>query len=439
MLCCVIFSCCARNDLAHVFNSPMIQLTTSLSLSFSSHLVLYTHTYIIANTHKKSCDVPPNECPHRGCLDTRKLLLHVQSCPYSNSHRSCPMKGCNETKKLLAHYHKCKVVRSMKQEEEEVDGGGAAAAASCLVCSLLGRYAKTMMEREEELSSMKFENNDNVHVARTSLLTQTLEGNNNEASYYSDENNNNIERKGSGLLMPPPPPRTTTISSSNYSNDEWNMPSSSSAAMNGCTTSSKLAALATVASVLSPCASIGSANSSLLGKSVDSSNVHAPFPILRRNNHNNNNISREGDEESTTRMVQTTVSDEEVIIPTTTTTTNGNINRRRRRAESYDERKTRVKFAPGVITKQFYFDTAIEEHQHHNTHPSSPSSRPRSASDCSAQSSNRPRSASDCSSDNSGSSVSGSEHLLSMDHHRDTCETIDEEGSMLEQPVFDME
>src|SRR5210317_2173347 len=103
---------------------PMIQIH-HLSLSRSPHLTSRAHTCKYhCHTHKKSCDLPPNECPHRGCLDTKKLLLHVQSCPDISNGRPCLMKGCNETKKLLAHYHKCKDVR-MKQEEENGGGEGA--------------------------------------------------------------------------------------------------------------------------------------------------------------------------------------------------------------------------------------------------------------------------------------------------------------------------
>lgn len=120
-------------------------------------------------------------------------------------------------------------------------------------------------------------------------------------------------------------------------------------------------------------------------------------------------------------------SSEQLVIPT------GNTNNRRRpRAESFDERKTRVKFAPGVTTTYFNAESPLPYNQNqYNEQQQQQLSSP-----------NRPRSAS-CSSVGGNSTDSGN----SSDGMGGNCETIVEEGVFVqqqkeqqaEQPIFDMD
>jgi hypothetical protein len=90
--------------------------------------------------HAQTCD-DGELCPHTQCPETRVLLQHVQTCPSaSNPSAPCPTayKGCNESRKLLAHYQKCKELRT----QQTLMGKHCPPKGSCLVCSLMARYAK---------------------------------------------------------------------------------------------------------------------------------------------------------------------------------------------------------------------------------------------------------------------------------------------------------
>lgn len=372
--------------------------------------------------HAQNCS--NGTCPHRGCYETKLLLLHVKSCSVGSGlggsssmamiQPPCSVKGCNETRKLLAHYHKCKAMRMNQQQQGATQQQQGATQQqqqqqpdqSCLICSLMARHAKSMLEREESLS-----------------LQQQLDHDIND--------------------MPPPPPRSVGMQSTmememmNDHNDnapcqeESTTPSSSS----------KLAALASIASVLSPNISstppTSNTTASYLSKSVPNNNTItaavAVAPILRKNSRDSVPSSYNGGETG---------------MPTRKT--NSIKHRRRPRAESYDERKTRVKFAPGVFTtggslkrqNNHYFDTnnnnnngmhecgeAEEEpmqHQHEEMQYQMLHSSP-----------TRPRSASLGSHNTASSTSDSSEH---------DCETIAEEGMFgnsseqsSEQPIFDMD
>ena len=269
----------------------------------------------------------------------------------------------------------------------------------------MARHAKSMLEREESLS-----------------LQQQLDHDIND--------------------MPPPPPRSVGMKSTmememmNDHNDnapcqeESTTPSSSS----------KLAALASIASVLSPNISstppTSNTTASYLSKSVPNNNTTAAVavaPILRKNSRDSVPSSYNGGETG---------------MPTRKT--NSIKHRRRPRAESYDERKTRVKFAPGVFTtggslkrqNNHYFDTnnnnnngmqecgeaeePMQQQQHEEMQYQMLHSSP-----------TRPRSASLGSHNTASSTSDSSEH---------DCETIAEEGMFgnsseqsPEQPIFDMD
>jgi hypothetical protein len=96
--------------------------------------------------HAQNCH--SENCPYPQCTETQTLLEHVQSCPVSTKPTSpCPTscKGCNETRKLLAHYHKCKEIRSNQSTTQSKHPQQS----SCLVCSLMARYAKNVTIKQQ--------------------------------------------------------------------------------------------------------------------------------------------------------------------------------------------------------------------------------------------------------------------------------------------------
>ncbi|KAL7481076.1 hypothetical protein ACHAW6_006753 [Cyclotella cf. meneghiniana] len=108
--------------------------------------------------HSQSCHL--KSCPHPHCSDTKYILSHVQACPTSsNPSCSCPtcFKGCNETRKLLAHYQKCKDLRS---RQNTAQGKQYPQQTTCLVCSLMARYAKNIADKSP---------NKNAHIASATM------------------------------------------------------------------------------------------------------------------------------------------------------------------------------------------------------------------------------------------------------------------------------
>lgn len=327
--------------------------------------------------HAQNCRLSKEKCPHRGCSETKLLLVHVKTCP-AGPDFPCPTqcRGCNETRKLLAHYRRCKDIRI-----KQVGLGrrsGLQPDQSCLVCSLMSRYAKSMMDRTKASSQGK--SNVASLLSAASFLSSSAEGkfsverslaNFTEQSRLSPTLKHPAKRSLSMTLMPPPPPR-----SRNSSNESFGSPPSPSTLMQS--------RIVTVAAITDPrtLAQNRLSDPSLLGKSVDS--VTVPFPILKQSS----------------RKIEVTDEELGVVIPSPT----------RQRAGSYDERKSRVKFAPNIITsKQYYFNE--QEEQSDNT------TRPRSAS-CSNMGHN-----------DSNASLSSTPG----------CETIAEEQMEHEETVFHMD
>ncbi len=175
----------------------------------------------IISTHHKNCRLP--NCPHRGCTDTKPLLLHVKIC-IAGPNFPCPAKykGCNEARKLMAHYRKCKDVRSRQQQQttglvgrqlhRPTDQG------SCLVCSLMARYAKSMMERtaaishhDNNLSSQLKNDHSTAATTTTTITSSIIDGkvitDENGLANFATHHPFHPKRSPSMTLMPPPPPR----------------------------------------------------------------------------------------------------------------------------------------------------------------------------------------------------------------------------------------
>lgn len=205
---------------------------------------------------------------------------------------------------------------------------------SCLVCSLMARYAKNAADRHR---SPGRSNNT------ASLLADALSSNsclpagakfNVEKSFATNfptqkASSNGVVRKPSfgrtpsAQLMPPPPPRHSSVLSSNNpgtsNNESWvESPPRPSMLMHS--------KIVQIAAITDPESKESLSDASMLGKSVDSSVV--PFPILRNS------------------------SKEELVVPAPPP-------QRRVRAESYDER--RVKFA-ATVTSRHYYTAPQEEH-----------------------------------------------------------------------------
>lgn len=127
-------------DSASATEHYMIQLQLYL-ISFAYFLLPTYHLSNRQNCHSENC-------PYPQCTETQTLLEHVQSCPVSTNPTSpCPTscKGCNETRKLLAHYHKCKEIRSNQSNTQSKHPQQS----SCLVCSLMARYAKNVTIKQQ--------------------------------------------------------------------------------------------------------------------------------------------------------------------------------------------------------------------------------------------------------------------------------------------------
>lgn len=296
--------------------------------------------------HAQNCRQTDGTCPHRGCPETKLLLTHVKTCPAGPDFR-CPTrcKGCNETRKLLAHYRRCKDMR-MKQ----VGLGrrsGLQPDQSCLVCSLMARYAKSVMDRTNKNCISQGKNN---HVA--SLRSSSPDGKFNVgkglATFPEKETVvstvKNPKRTPSMTLMPPPPPRCRSTPAS--PTVELGLAQASSGTP---PSPSQFDAIAAMSHVSDP---------SLLSKSVDS-NVRIPFPILRHSR----------------KVVE--AADDEMVVPGPVHATFA----RRQRAESYDEQKTHVvKFAPTIITSKQYYSDGHNEEQPMPPSQNGNNARPRSVS-----------------------------------------------------------
>ena len=271
---------------------------------------------------------------------------------------------------------------------------------SCLVCSLMARYAKSKMEcsTKNNVASLLSSSADGKFNVERSLANLS------DQAPMSPTVKQYPRRTPSMTLMPPPPPRSRAIPISspslsagidrNGSDESFGSPPNSYQLMH-----SKIAAVAAITDPRTSTDRSRLSDPSLLGKSVDSS-VSVPFPILKHPSRDN------------------VVSGEDLVVPGHSNTT---ASIRRQRAESYDERKSpsRVKFAPNLIaSKQYYLhdEPGIQsEPMPHDEHEHN--ARPRSAS-CSVMGRN----------DSSASLASNN-----------GCETIAEESVENEEPVFDME
>lgn len=341
--------------------------------------------------HAQNCRLSDDVCSHRGCGETKRLLAHVRTCPAAGRPNfPCPAncKGCNETRKLLAHYRRCKDMR-LKQ----VGSGrrsGSQPDQSCLVCSLMARYAKGVMDKGKGGQGSGGGSGRN---GVTSLLCNSTDGKfkverelanfpvvvdrgaatrcvaiPTAASSAASSSPISIpipRRTPSMTLMPPPPPRLQSSSpvETNMSNESFDgtPPTHSSSQF----MDPKLASVASALTNLST--PVKRSSCSMMrddddddndpslqhhGNSADNSSstaVRIPFPILR--NHRADIAMKE---------------QERLVVPgqpSNNTTMMRSATLGRQRSVSYDERKPRVKFSPTIICKRYYNNNHFDENK----------------------------------------------------------------------------
>lgn len=321
--------------MAHLTRTGKLSPGRALGFAYhnpSDHLCLIFVHHLMLHHFFQNCRQPQGACSHRGCDDTKLLLVHVKTCP-AGPNFPCPSstKGCNETRKLLAHYRRCKDLR-LKQVGLGRRTNGMQPDQSCLVCSLMARYAKNMADRHRSSGRVNNAASLLADALSSSLGSSTGAKFNvekdfaNTSSFPTQEARNGVrkpsfERTLSAQLMPPPPPRHASVSSNPGICEHLDSPPAPSMLMHS--------NIVKVAAITDPESKEILVDANMLGKSVDSSVI--PFPILR-------NSSKEGSFA------------DELVVPA---------HQRRVRAESYDERK--VKFA-ATITSRHYYPAPQEEH-----------------------------------------------------------------------------
>lgn len=134
--------------------------------------------------------------------------------------------GCDQSRKLLAHYRRCRSLRARQATSKRRDGGGGGVASTtgtsgachhCLVCSLVARQARTMLERTKTSSSTS---PVNTSVVKSASATTNIKKNSCSKSATSTRKVSYVlsageaealGRRGSAAKMPPPPPRAGEI------------------------------------------------------------------------------------------------------------------------------------------------------------------------------------------------------------------------------------
>ena len=158
-------------------------------------------------------------CPHPGCGETKKVLLHIKTCPAAFDELPCPLnvQGCQSVRKLLYHYKTCRESRQQIHRVRSPPSRPRSQSVSsdprqtnlCLVCALVARHAQKVLESSKGPSS----------VSIPAMLVNSVEESKIESSPPSHAKcdarvlpcfvtkPHNIERTNSMILMPPPPPR----------------------------------------------------------------------------------------------------------------------------------------------------------------------------------------------------------------------------------------
>mmetsp|Transcript_31929 Transcript_31929/g.95614 ORF Transcript_31929/g.95614 Transcript_31929/m.95614 type:complete len:477 (-) Transcript_31929:108-1538(-) len=153
--------------------------------------------------HAQNCRLSGKCCPHRGCEDTKRLLLHVKSCPAGPGF-NCPegFNGCLQAKKLLSHYRRCRDIRARQARQPPAKRLLRQQQHSCLVCSLMARHARTVLDASGKAipSSICISSNKETKRAEHPIPHKYRD----QCSSSGDEQHSSSP---SIQAMPPPPPR----------------------------------------------------------------------------------------------------------------------------------------------------------------------------------------------------------------------------------------
>lgn len=141
-------------------------------------------------------------CSHKGCYETKRILLHIKTCNSVGSCK-CPQDylGCQETRKLLAHYRRC---RSSRQRATLNRGSNYRN--PCLICSFLAQHAKMYVENKKARSEMVHSSSfDKInYLGKEKAVCRTVHSSSLGKINETDD------------TMPPPPPRLPTFKSRSF-------------------------------------------------------------------------------------------------------------------------------------------------------------------------------------------------------------------------------
>ena len=99
----------------------------------------------------QNCRLPVTRCSHLGCGEAKLIYLHLKTCS-AGPGSLCPTKhkGCDDSRKLLAHYRRCREIRARQTGQANRQQQHA-----CLVCSLVARHARNVLDRNRSVSPRK--------------------------------------------------------------------------------------------------------------------------------------------------------------------------------------------------------------------------------------------------------------------------------------------
>lgn len=137
-----------------------------------------------------------NNCPYSGCQEAKRLHLHLKTCPancsISKSER-CPScyNGCEQARQLLNHYRRCRGERARQGCRKESQ--------HCLICSLVARQAKSMLDRGKDKMGQSRFSSSMISVSSNDMTLS-------DAAMMSGPS--------PSVQMPPPPPRRGILANS---------------------------------------------------------------------------------------------------------------------------------------------------------------------------------------------------------------------------------
>lgn len=167
-------------------------------------------TFLWTLLHAQICNLSADQCPHQGCAEAKRILLHIKTCP-ATSDFACPTShnGCQQARKLLLHYRKCKELRIRQRRQKHTSNN------MCLICTLLARHDKSI-SNSLCIPSPKPPTPQKKRAEQSHSLSSSFD------KIYSPQFNRrkarsksvqfDLNREAKTADMPPPPPRPRTAS-----------------------------------------------------------------------------------------------------------------------------------------------------------------------------------------------------------------------------------